>query len=300
MRFAEITDYLQDLATGHPNLMTVESAGKSFEGRDLWLMKISNSGFDGSKPVIFMDSTIHGREWIAVMSTLNLIHQLVEHANEFPEMLEVDWMILPLVNPDGYEFTHTEDRFWRKTRSQIANNNCLGADGNRNFAYKWEVGAFASDSPCSLIFRGTRPESEVEVKIVSDLMRENVNLIKLHLAIHSYGNLIIYPFGYDYNVPNPKATDLQRLSARVADAIKEKYPSAIYSAGTQPELMYAASGMSSDFSLGELEIDYAYTVELPGGGARGFDLEPERIQQVSDEIFVGYREFALGLIETNK
>lgn len=297
LRFDEITDFLHHYASSHPHLMTVESAGKSYEGRDLWLVKVSNSGFDGTKPVVFIDSNIHGREWIAVMTMLNFLHQIIEHSEEFPELFAVDWMIVPLVNPDGYEFSHTQDRFFRKTRKPNPNSNCIGVDPNRNFPYKWEVGTFTSNSPCSEIFRGPSAESEVEVQIITKLMRENASLIKLHLALHSYGNLLIYPFGYEYNVPNPYEAELNTLGTRVANAIKAQFPTAIYTPGTQPEVIYPASGVSTDFSAGELGIPFAFTIELPGGGTGGFDLEPERIQQASDEIFVGYREFALWLAE---
>lgn len=291
-RFTEITDFLHELAEEHPNLITVESAGKSFEGRDLWLAKISSTGFDGSKPIIFMDSNIHAREWIAVMSTLNLIHELVDHADEFPEMLAVDWMIIPMANPDGYEHSHIGDRMWRKTMSVNEGTTCLGTDPNRNFAYNWEIGTSTSDSPCSLLFRGPRAESEVEVQVISNLLRQYQNSIKLYLAVHSYGDYLLYPFGYDYNIPNDNTANLAALGERVAAAIATVNPARKYLVGNSAHALYPASGASDDFAAGGAGISFAYTVELSGGGSTGFDLEPENIQAVSNEIFAGYREYA--------
>lgn len=290
-RFAEISAYLSKLAAEHPNLMTVESAGKSFEDRDLWLVKISSTGFDGSKPVIFMDSNIHSREWIAVMSTLNLIHELVEHSQNNTDMLAVDWMIMPMVNPDGYEYSHTANRLWRKTRSTNEGSGCFGTDPNRNFAYKWDVAISVSNDPCSDLFRGPRPEVEKEVVIISNLLRANAQSIKMYITVHSHGNYLLYPFGYDYNIPNVNTAKLQELGDRAAAAIEARY-SRHYTVGNSAHALYPASGASDDFAAGEAGIAYAYTVELTGGGSVGFDLPPTDIQLVSDEILVGYRIFA--------
>lgn len=296
-RFDEITNFLFELAKEFPQLITVESAGKSSEGRDLWLAKISTTGFDGSKPVIFMDANIHAREWIACMSTLNLIHELVEHAYALPEMLAVDWMIMPMANPDGYEYSHVGDRMWRKTMSKNVGTTCLGTDPNRNFAYKWETGISTSDAPCSLLFRGPHAESEPEVQAISHLLRTTPN-IKLYLAVHSYGDYLLFPFGYDYNIPNDNEANLQSLGNRAAAAISRFNPARSYTVGNSASALYPASGASDDFAAGGAQIHYAYTVELSGGGNQGFDLEPSKIQQVSNEIFVAYREYAMFVAET--
>lgn len=283
---------MQELAEEHPNLITVESAGKSSEGRDLWLAKISSTGFDGSKPIVFMDANIHAREWIAVMTTLNLIHELVDHADDFPEMLAVDWMIIPMANPDGYEHSHVGERMWRKTMSVNNGSTCLGTDPNRNFAFNWEIGTSTSDSPCSLLFRGPFAESEPEVQIISNLLRAYQENIKLYLAVHSYGDYLLFPFGYDFDIPNPHEANLIALGDRAAAAILRVNSSRRYIVGNSASALYPASGASDDFAAGATGIDYAYTVELSGGGSQGFDLEPEKIQQVSNEIFAAYREYA--------
>lgn len=297
-RFEEITDFLEELVEEHPNLITVESGGKSSQGRDIWVVKISNTGFDGSKPVIFMDSNIHAREWIAVMTTLNLIHELVDHADEFPEMFAADWMIIPMANPDGYEYSHIGDRMWRKTMSVNEGTTCLGTDPNRNFAFMWEVAISTSDAPCSLLFRGPRAESEPEVQIISNLLRLNQNRIKLYLAVHSFGDYLLFPYGYDHDIYNANTANLQAVGDRAARAISAVNPARSYIVGNSASALYPASGASDDFAAGGAGIDYAYTVELSGGGNTGFDLEPERIQGVANEIFAAYREYAIWVGES--
>jgi len=70
------------------------------------------------KPEIYLG--IHAREWIALASALYLIDQLVRmfsSNNTTDPRVNVNWYIIPLLNPDGYEYTHQGDRMWRKNRS---------------------------------------------------------------------------------------------------------------------------------------------------------------------------------------
>lgn len=102
----EIDEYLAKLFDDHPDTVMVTSGGKSYEGRDIKVVKISNTNFNGKKPKVFIDAGIHAREWIAPMVALYLIHQLVVNATEHAELLAFDWIILPCANPDGYQFSH--------------------------------------------------------------------------------------------------------------------------------------------------------------------------------------------------
>lgn len=62
---------------------------------------------------------MHGREWIAPTTALFILKQLVENYQTNKGVVDsLDWYIMPLANPDGYEFSHISDRFWRKNRSK--------------------------------------------------------------------------------------------------------------------------------------------------------------------------------------
>ena len=66
---------------------------------------------------------MHAREWIGSAVATYIISQLVEKNSSYAKLLEnSDWMILPVANPDGYEYSHTSDRLWRKTRSNHEEN----------------------------------------------------------------------------------------------------------------------------------------------------------------------------------
>lgn len=97
------------LASKNPKMVKLEQIGKSVEGRELVVAKISE-GEAGRKPGLFIDAGIHAREWIAPAAALYIISQLVENPQNRQLLKGVDWYILPVVNPDGYEFTHTHVR----------------------------------------------------------------------------------------------------------------------------------------------------------------------------------------------
>lgn len=137
--YSEIIEYLTKLSLDYSNLTTVVKIGTSTEGRDINAIEISKTGqITGDRPIVFVDATIHAREWIAPMVALALIHQLVEKSESNLDVLNnVDWIIIPVINVDGYVYSHEHERFWRKTRSPNEGANCIGTDPNRNFDFEW-------------------------------------------------------------------------------------------------------------------------------------------------------------------
>lgn len=67
------------------------------------------------------------------------VYKLVEEESSNVTQLRdaFDWYIQPSVNPDGYEYTWTTNRMWRKTRKPNQDSECIGTDGNRNFEIGW-------------------------------------------------------------------------------------------------------------------------------------------------------------------
>ena len=82
---------------------------------------------------------IHAREWISPATVTYIIRDLVTNQRHDNMLDQYDFFILPVVNPDGYEYTHTTDRLWRKNRAgnPLTLGLCRGVDLNRNFGYKW-------------------------------------------------------------------------------------------------------------------------------------------------------------------
>ncbi|XP_018567158.1 carboxypeptidase B [Anoplophora glabripennis] len=282
MRYDEITAYLQQLAADYPSIVTTEVVGQSFEGRDISLIRISSGGTN--KTTIFAEATIHAREWIAPPVALYVISQLVENSENAYMYEDVDWAIIPVANPDGYEYTHTDTRLWRKTRTP--GTICYGVDPNRNFDYNWNV-IGASSWQCDETYAGYIPFSEQETQAIRDYTLAHKDDIKLYLAIHSYGQWMLYPWGHTTEGPEDEE-ELIALGELFRDAIYAVNGTEYVVNSTAKGLYYAA-GTSIDWAKAVAGIDLSYTIELPGGGSAGFDIPAERIESVVEETWEGFK-----------
>lgn len=106
--FSEINRFLTHLTVLYGDICEAETLGFSYEGRAIRALKIGR--FDGTKPVVFFEATIHAREWAAPMTAVYLMQQLVENYDQHEELQSIDIIILPVTNPDGYEYTHQSVR----------------------------------------------------------------------------------------------------------------------------------------------------------------------------------------------
>lgn len=221
----------------------------------------------------------------------------MENFDTHKDLLEnLDWIILPVVNPDGYQHSHNSDRLWRKTRS-VVKKSCVGADGNRNFDYHWgEAGA--SEDSCSEIFRGNSAFSEVEAQILRDVVMNISSTCKFYLTLHSFGNFLLYPWGWTSDLPE-SWKELHEIADAGANAIK-RATGTKYTIGSSTNVLYKAAGGSDDFMLGVVNIPISITMELPGGGDSGFDPPPKSIQSSVHESFIGIRGMATAIMKMFK
>jgi len=109
-RYNELTRLLKAYASEYPNLIRLESIGKSHEGREVWLITATNfkSGPDVEKPAFWVDGNIHASEVTASACALYLIHSLVTRNKKDAAITEAlntrTFYIVPRVNPDGAEW----------------------------------------------------------------------------------------------------------------------------------------------------------------------------------------------------
>lgn len=280
-RYDEITEYLQHLSETYPNLVKIESIGNSYEGRQMPIVQISTN-FHLGKPIIFIDAGIHAREWLAPSQALFIIEQLVENKTNRYLLQKADWHILPLANPDGYEYSHDYNPYWRKTRSY--QDGCYGVDANRNFDIYWgRVGV--SRSPCANTYLGSQPFSEIETRNIRDHINYYSGTIKLYLTLHSYGNYILYPWGYTAQLPE-NAYELHNLAEGVNRAIMAAGGQG-FTVGSSTNVLYAAAGGSDDWAKAKAGIALSYTIELPGGRQNGFHPDGDEIYQFVSQTFAG-------------
>ncbi len=108
-RHSELTRLLFDYADAAPQLISVRSLGKSHEGRDIWVVAITNSntGIDTDKPAFWLDGNIHAAELAASTACLYYLHQLVSSHGidvDITQLLDTRCVYLcPRLNPDGAE-----------------------------------------------------------------------------------------------------------------------------------------------------------------------------------------------------
>ncbi|CAH2088362.1 unnamed protein product [Euphydryas editha] len=287
-----IYEYIDRIAEQYPETVTLVENLRSFEGRPLKYLKISRDNFQSNKPVIFIDGGMHAREWISPPTVTYAIHKLVENLTE-PDLLErYDWILFPVANPDGYSFTHTSTRMWRKTRStdqHALSRQCPGVDGNRNFDFAWNT-VGTSNNPCTDTYAGSRPFSEVEVRAVNAVIEEYLDRMLIYITMHSYGSLILYPWGHDGSL-SQNALTLHRVGIAMGEAIDNlSLPSfRRYRVGNSLlTIGYGASGAAEDYAHSR-GVPLTYTYELPGTGfgTQGFHLNPRYIHQVCIETWGG-------------
>jgi hypothetical protein len=135
--YADILAQLDLYEQSYPNLIKKKlSIGNSHENRALAVVHVTAAPL-GTKPIIWIQAGQHAREWIATaaaMFTLDSLLQGYKNGNqEMVSLLEsFEFVILPLVNPDGYEYSRTHNRMHRKNRRSPH-----GVDLNRNWDFKW-------------------------------------------------------------------------------------------------------------------------------------------------------------------
>ncbi|XP_065220168.1 carboxypeptidase B-like [Planococcus citri] len=287
-RMADVHGFMDYLASARSSQVSVHTLGESVEGRPIKMIKISSGKPNAS--AFWIDGGIHAREWIAVASVSYIINELVENRDSLDkELQDTDFYIVPLLNPDGYEYSHESERLWRKNRRRNLGAFCVGTDLNRNWDYEWG-GSGSSKFPCQEIYAGSGPLSEPETKAVANFILNNESKFKGFVTFHSYGQYILYPWGYAKRLP-PDAEDLDRVGRIAAAAMKQAGGSS-YSVGNSAALLYAAAGGSDDWAKGAAKIKYTYTIELRDTGRHGFLLPASHIKGSGKEAFAAIKAIA--------
>ncbi|KAG8511396.1 Carboxypeptidase B [Galemys pyrenaicus] len=285
-----IEAWTEQIASENPSIVSRSIIGTTFEGRNMYLLKIGKPG--STKPAIFMDCGFHAREWISPAFCQWFVKEAVRTYGRELHMTELldklDFYVLPVVNIDGYVFTWTKNRMWRKTRSTHAGSSCIGTDPNRNFNAGWcKMGA--SHRPCDDTYCGPTAESEKETKALADFIRQHLSSIKAYLTIHSYSQMMLYPYSYDYKV----AKNNEELNALAKATVKElaTLHGTKYTYGPGATTIYPAAGGSDDWAYDQ-GIKYSFTFELRDKGKYGFTLPESQIQETCEETMLAIKHVA--------
>ncbi|XP_053610904.1 carboxypeptidase B-like isoform X2 [Plodia interpunctella] len=270
-----------ELERDFPAICTVSVIGKSVEGRDIKMLKISNS--DASNSAVWLDASIHSREWISTAVVTYIADVLAKNFQKLsPSIRNKDWHIVPVINPDGYEYSHTKDRMWRKNRGVYEGG--TGVDLNRNFSCGWgnngEQGS--SEEPDNIFYRGPVPFSEPEAVAVRDAILGATTPFTVYLSFHSYFEMIIFPWGYKKDAC-PDYIKLLEGAAVMARAIYDT-TGMTYKVGSTKDMTYYACGTSTDWCYGIAKIPFCYMVELRSRKYK-FKLPKDMIMDTCVEIW---------------
>jgi len=226
---------------------------------------------------------------ITTATIIYIINELTTKQSQYATYLNsIDIYLMPVFNVDGYVYTWTNDRMWRKTRSG-PRQGCYGADPNRNWNFKWGV-AGSSNNPCSETYDGPSPFSEIEPKKVADFLTANKAIMKAYFNLHSYSEDWMYPFGWAAHTYPADVDKLRAISQQAVTAIKA-VNGETFKYGSITDIVYPASGSTIDFTNAVLGIDYSFAQEQRPNenDSNGFVLPPTQIIAGASESWAGIR-----------
>lgn len=277
--YAEAIAEINQRVAQYPAIMSKQVIGKSYQGRDIVAIKISdNVATDEAEPEVLFTHHQHAREHLTVEMALYLLKEWGSKYGTDSRITNMvngrELWIIPDLNPDGgeYDIATGSYRSWRKNRQPNTGSSYVGTDLNRNWDYKWGCCGGSSSSKSSETYRGAAASSAPEVKVVSDFVRTRIvggkQQIKAAIDFHTYSELVLWPFGWTYNDTAPG------LTADDLAVYKKIGTSMAASNGYTPEQssdLYITDGTIDDWLWGNQKI-FAYTFEMypTDSGSSGF------------------------------
>jgi hypothetical protein len=290
--------------------------GTTLSGETIWAARMGNltesDALSTRIPQVVIIAAQHAREWIAPEAAMGIIRHFAE--GNAPNLLDnAAITVMPVNNPDGYNFSFTNARFWRANLFQCDNGN-RGVDPNRNHPFSWDQPGNSDNCAAgdNTIFRGLSAGSEAETQAARDLIAvtdapsrfETVVVV----SIHSFGNLVLYSDGFsedfapcttNSNCTNP---DLGALSLLGGTNAKPKFHSErgipFRPGQDYRNLIVVGGDVIADAHFGDLPQSASnalgLTVEL-GDAVCGFEAEffsNDQFQKIINQQ-INYAEFLL-------
>jgi murein tripeptide amidase MpaA len=277
-QLADIYAYMDIQLAAHPDLISKADIGDTIESRDIFAYTITAPDEPGNlaenRPVIIWNGGQHAREWVSPMTVTYIASKLIDDADSDPEVAallsSVRFVIINVLNPDGYLYTWSNERYWRKNRRDNAGSSFDGVDLNRNWDSTEFAGDGTSSDPSSDVYHGGSPFSEPESSALRDLAISYGDDLASHIDYHTYSQLILWPLGYATGLvtPEPDRTNFINLSGDMSSLIQSI--SGVYYDPIQSWQLYAAAGTCSDWFYEDRGVT-SFTMELRPDEGAGFD-----------------------------
>ncbi|CAH3112222.1 unnamed protein product [Pocillopora meandrina] len=263
--------------------------GRSHEGREMRAIQIKGRG-RYNKPVFFIQCGIHAREWVSPATCMYIIDQMTQRYGKDSSVTalldKMDFVILPVLNVDGYAYTWINPRDRKYRRYHGSRYRCHGVDLNRNWNHGWG-GSGASHRPCDTTYRGSSPFSEIETRNVRNYLEGMGGKLKGFIDFHAYSQMWFIPWGYTSR-RTPDYSEQIRVAKAASDALRREHGTR-FKYGSSASLLYPASGGSEDWTYGKLGVTYSFSVELRDTGRHGFLLPANQIIPTGEETFEGLK-----------
>ncbi|KAK7754876.1 putative metallocarboxypeptidase ecm14 [Diatrype stigma] len=320
-------------------VVRMTSIGKSYEGRDILALRVGlrpqddgNGGPpNGRRDTILITGGLHAREWISISTVNYVAWSFITSVDSDPMIQKIlehfDIVFVPVVNPDGYEYTWDVDRLWRKSRQPTSLASCPGYDLDHVFGYQWngiEPQYSYYDEECSESYGGHAPFEAVEACELADWARNVTELGTNFVAfvdLHSYSQQILIPYEYSCESSPPNAENLQEVAYNLAKHMRltngEVYtvasacqgaatstseddaPESPRSSGSDRARVENRGGSLIDYITHEFQVPYSYQVKLRDTGSYGFLLPSENIVSTGQELVQAMKYFGDYLLGNN-
>eukprot|EP00300_Choanocystis_sp_HF-7_P042093 c8858_g1_i1.p1 GENE.c8858_g1_i1~~c8858_g1_i1.p1 ORF type:complete len:419 (+),score=29.42 c8858_g1_i1:36-1292(+) len=298
--FDDIIEWYNNSLSTHPDLVSYGGRlGTTVEGRSIHGYLLQGRA-DGSRKLYFQ-AGLHAREWTGPASLAYVYYSLLEG---YGTDEDATWILdnfvvafIPVANPDGYQYTWTGDRLWRKNRrTPPSGSNCYGVDLNRNWdSQGYGEGYGSSSNPCSDTYHGVDAFSEAETAASSNWFNSlGAQSIWGAIDFHAYGNYVLRPYGWPVTATD-RENELKEIGDDTEVAIERVYNTRWTS--QRSAQLYPAAGGTEDWMFDSTNSNcLAYCFELRGNS---FILPPEEIILSGTELWAGLKVWSRGIYSAN-
>ncbi len=270
--YDEMTAEVRAAAADHAAITRLSSIGRTYEGRDIPVLKISdNAATDEDEPEVLFTCNMHAREHLTTEMCLHIIQRFTDGYGTDPTVTAFvdgrEIFVVPNLNPDGTEFDISGGEYqgWRKNRQPNADGT-VGTDINRNFAYKWGCCGGSSGSTSSETYRGPSAASTPEVAALQAWV--DGRRITAHIDFHTFSELVLWPFGHTTDTVTEGMT--QQEYDHFVDIGRQMAASNGYTP-EQSSGLYITDGDINDWMWGAHKVlSYCFEMYPSSGGIDGF------------------------------